>query len=163
MAKSKSLLNQTSKKKEDKYREISDIKKEYKFDVGNTVIYLGLLNEYKGAKCEINKKSRRKNMEHYKVKFEDGEIADTSVGFLKTPEEHEEYLLEQENNNEDINDDNMSEFELELISKGIRSHKNHKACLSPLDYYHRECTGTCTYKDKCVYRNKSKYKKLDNN
>lgn len=162
---SKSLLNQTSKKskKQDKYSDVSDIKTEYKFEVSDKIklIYLGLIDTYKNQECIVTKRSRRRNNEYYKILFDDGMEAETSNGFLMTLDEYEEYLLEQENSiNKDNNNNDISEFELELMSRGIRSHKNYEACLSPKVFYNRQCDA-CGYSSRCVYNGKYKYKKLD--
>lgn len=160
-AKSKSLLGQTStKKKENKYSEVSPTKREYKYSPKEEVIYLGLNNDYKGLPCTIIKKSRAKSTEYYNVRFEDNEeLNSVSCGFLKTPEEYEQWLSDQENEEMDIRN-NMSEVELEMIKAGLISHKNYLACLSPIVYSEMRCF-ECGYETRCVYRKKHDYKKLN--
>lgn len=160
---SKSLLNQTSKKskKENKYSETSDIKKEYKFDINDNVFYLGYKTDFRNLECSIVKRSTKKGVHHYTIKFEEREeeLDSVIVDFLKTPEEYEIYLLEQEQGSD--NQENLSEMEFEMIKNGIESYKNYDQCLSPMDFYKRNCSDGCTYSSRCVYIGKFKYKNLD--
>lgn len=162
---SKSLLNKTSKKpkKENKYSEMSPpTKKEYKFEVTDKVklIYQGTLHDYKNQTCIVVKKSTRNQNQYYKVKFDDGEIAETSVAFLKTTEEYQQWLLDQENRNNEDDQNSMSEFEIELMKRGIESHKNYNACLSPLILVQQMQCDKCCYFSRCVYKNKGNYKRF---
>lgn len=155
----KSLLSQTSKpkKKIDKYSEISSIKSDYKFSLKDTVIYLGLVVEYKGLTCIITKKNKRKTTEYYRIKFVDGEeLNGVAGGFLKTLEEYELCVLDQDK--EDTQGD-MSEIELEIISKGLEPMRNKKSCHNQLLYYQRSCE-QCNHEPVCIYWKKYKYDKV---
>ena len=163
MAKSINLTvrDKPKSKKQDKYAETNySTKNEYTHNVDGTAFYLGLLEEYKGKECVIVKRSRRKQNEYYRVKFEDGEETDTSIGFLKTSEEYEQWLLDQEDEDSEDNTSDMSEFELELNKQGIASYGNYVTCLSPIELYERRCGDECGYRLRCVYRNKGNYKKF---
>lgn len=94
------------------------------------------------------------------MRFNDFTEVDTEVNFLKTIEEYETWLLEKDQVKEN-DQNNMSEFELELNSRGISSHKNYVQCLSQLDYIRMGCD-ECNFKDRCVYRHKGNYSKLKN-
>lgn len=156
---SKSLLKQTSKKpKKDKYSEISDIKKEYTYALNAEVIYLGLVEDYKTLSCSVVKRSRRKNTEYYNVKFSDGEELDSIAnGFLKTPEEYEQYLLDQENNSEDNHD--ISDMERKIIESGKIPMKNFRSCHNQLLFYQRSCE-QCHHEPVCIYHKKYMYDKV---
>jgi len=163
MGKGKSLLSKTSKpkKKLDKYAETSITKNEYKFSLKDTVVYLGLVDEYKGLECVIIKKSRRKIIEYYKVKFlDDEELGDVAGGFLRTAEEYEELLLDQENNsNEEDSTSNMSDVELKIIEAGLNPMKNKKSCMNQQLFYQRSCE-QCHYENVCTYWKKYMYDKV---
>ena len=149
-------------KKEDKYSELSDIKKVPKFNVEDKVVFVGLIVKYRGQECTIVKRSLRKDVHYYKIRFEDDyELKDITSGLLKTIEEYEQWLLDQENGIEDNHSD-LPEIELEMIKNGIESHKNYHSCLSPLNFHYMDCI-SCTYKSKCVYENKFDYKKTKYN
>jgi len=158
----KSLLSKTSKpKKVNKYSEVSTTKNEYKFNLKDKVVYLGLVDEYKGLECIIIKKSRRKIIEYYKVKFEDGEeLGDVAGGFLRTKEEYEDLLLDQENNsNEEDSTSNMSDVELKIIESGLIAMKNKKSCMCQILFYQRSCE-QCHYENVCIYWKKGMYDKV---
>lgn len=164
MAKGKSLLNQTptKPKKQNKYSEISDIKKEYKFDLKDRVVFLGISSEYRGLECTIVKRNiKKKTTDYYNVQFDDGKIIESVVsGFLKTIEEYE---LEKEtiaNNNAEIKN-NLSEFEIELNKQGIESYHNYAQCLDSPTIVEMRCN-ECGFEDRCVYRDKYNYNKFRN-
>lgn len=163
--KSKSLLNKTTskpKKKLDKYSEEYIEKREYKYKPNDKVVYFGSMNGCHGLECTIIKRRRRKNLEYYKIQFnnDDEIISDISGNFLKSLEEYEQWVSNQENEgSEEENKNKMSEFELELNRQGKTSYQNYDACLSPLNYYQMSCT-ECRFCDRCVYKNKGDYKKL---
>jgi len=161
IAKGKSLLSQTSTKpkKQDKYDETSSIVKDYEFNEGDRVVFLGLVSDYRGLECTITKRTmKKKTTDYYVVKFDDGKIIESVVyGFLRTPEQYELELEEQKNKDEDDHSD-LPEIELEMIKNGIESHKNYHSCLSPLNFHYMDCD-SCGYKSKCVYENKFDYKK----
>jgi len=150
------LTPREKKPKKDKYSELSDIKPEFKFEASDSIklIYLGLLDEYKGSECIVIKNSRRKNIEYYRVKFDDDFEADTSMGFLRTLEEYKQLVLDQEKANAPKE---KSAIEIEMIKNGIEPHLNSETCLSPLTFYHRGCSSDCTYEERCIYRNKYDY------
>ena len=148
------------KKKQDKYSEISSIKAECTYNINDTLIYLGLVIEYKGQQCSVIKRKIRKQNEYYRVKFEDGEEADTSFGFLKTLEEYEQWLLDQNVDNDNAQND-MSEIEKKIIESGLESYKNYVTCHSPISHYENKCH-ECCYESRCVYRKKYKYDKFKN-
>ena len=64
---SKSLLSQTSSKskKVDKYNEVSSIVKEYEFNEGDRVVFLGLVSDYRGLECTIIKRNMKKKTTDY--------------------------------------------------------------------------------------------------
>jgi len=139
-------------KKPDKYSEHYSTKREYTYNLNDRVVYLGAIGNYHGSYCNIIKRSRIKNLEHYKVRFDnDEELPDITSGFLRSS--LEEYELEKENNNEN----EATEEELKILEKGLIPHKNLKSCLSPIIYYQRRCH-ECVFEDRCIYINKYKYK-----
>jgi len=160
MAKEKSinLTPRTKPKKEDKYSEKASVKREYKHALKSRVVYVGLLDDYSGLECETVKRSRRKITEFYTIKFDDEEIiSDISGNFLMTPEEYQLYLLDTNNEN---NQNDLTEFEIELMKQGLESYKNYVQCLSPRHWYQMACD-RCGYEGRCVCRKKYKYKKID--
>jgi len=162
MAKGKSINltpRDKPKKKQDKYSETSDIKKEYKFNLKDTVIYLGLLEEYKGNECIIIKRSRRNINEYYRVKFEDKVETDTPMGFLKTLEEYELWLSDQEKENDDDNQEGMSDVEKQILEKGLTPFKNRLSCYLQVALFEHRCH-ECGYEDRCIYIKKYKYDKV---
>lgn len=158
---SKSLLKQTSKKpkKEDKYKEISDIKKGHKFNVENKVVFVGLVTAYRGQECIVTKINTRKDVDYYKVKFDDDmELKDITVGFLKAPEEYEQWLLDQGNNSNEDNH-NISDMERKILEAGLIPMLNEKSCMHQMMLYHRDCP-SCSYEPTCVYHKKYLYDKI---
>lgn len=159
MAKSINLTPRDKpKKKQDKYSEISDIKKEFKFPMKSKVIYVGMTTIYRGLEATVIKPSRRKNNDYYKIEFDDGEQLDSiSSVYLRTLEEYE---LELEQNENKLDDDiEISDEELKVIENGYVPYKNRLSCYSQLDYYHRNCGG-CTHRHQCIYRFKGIYDKI---
>ena len=161
MAKSINLTPRDKpKKKQDKYSEISDIKKEFKFPMKSKVIYVGMTTIYRGLEATVIKPSRRKNNDYYNIEFDDGEQLDSiSSVYLRTLEEYELELEQSENKSED-DQSNIPEIEVEMIKNGIESHKNYQACLSPIVYSEMRCF-ECNYESRCVYHSKHNYKKLN--
>jgi len=161
MAKSVNLTPRDKpKKKQDKYSEISDIKKEFKFPMKSIAIYVGMTTNYRGLESTIIKQSRRKNNDYYNIEFDDGEQLDSvSSVYLRTLEEYELELDQTENKSEESNVD-LSEYEIELMKQGLQSYRNYTTCFSPIDFYERNCDNGCTYRLRCVYSDKGKYKKL---
>lgn len=161
-SKSKSLLNTPSSrpKKQDKYSDKPTIKQEYKHKIDDNVVYVGSLDDYHGLECKIAKRSHRKSTEYYSIQFNDGEIIrDIGGGFLRTLEEYEN---EQKQINKNIEENNnLSEYEIELNKQGIESHHNYTQCLVPNVLYEMRCH-ECDCEKKCVYRNKYNYKKFRN-
>jgi len=161
IAKGKSLLSQTSSKpkKQDKYDETSSIVKEYEFNIDDRVIFLGLVSDYRGLECTIIKRNmKKKTTDYYIVKFDDGKIIESVVyGFLRTPEQYELELSQNENESEDNVE--MSDEELKVIENGYVPYKNRLSCYSQLDFYHRNC-GECTHRHQCIYRFKGIYDKI---
>ena len=160
----KSLLNKTSKKpKKDKYSEISDIKKEYTYALKTELIYLGIVDDYKTLPCSVIKRSRRKSTDYYSVIFENGEKLDSiAEGFLKTPDEYDQWLLNQENGSNEDNNNDVSEVERKIIEAGLIPMKNERSCMHQMKLYHRECK-SCGYESTCVYRKKYLYDKVNFN
>ena len=159
MAKSINLTPREKKpKKQDKYSEISDIKKEFKFPIKSIAIYVGMTTNYRGLESTIIKQSRRKNNDYYNIEFDDGEQLDSvSSVYLRTLEEYELELSQTENKSED--DVEISDEELKVIENGYVPYKNRLSCYSQLDYYHRNCGG-CTHRHQCIYRFKGIYDKI---
>jgi len=149
----------TKQKKEDKYSELSDIKKIPKFNAEDKVVFVGLIVKYRGQECTIVKRSVRKDVYYYKIKFEDDyELKDITVGLLKTHEEYEQWLLDQENGNED-NQDEISEVERAILEKGLVPMRNKFACNNQEMLYDRDCTNCC-YEPTCIYHKKYQYDKV---
>ena len=155
-AKGINLTPRTKPKKEDKYKETSE--SEYKFPLAGTAIYNGFSNDYKeyrGLECTILKRNRRKNTDYYLIKFEDNkELKDIAVGFLKTQDEYNQWLLDQEEGN-----DEMSDIEKAIIDAGLIPHKNRKSCLNP-PYGDKEMCHKCCHENRCIYINKYNYAKM---
>ena len=161
IAREKSLLNQTSSKskKQDKYSEISDIKKEFKFPMEGKAIFVGLPEEYRYLECTIIKRSNRKSTEYYKIKFDnDNELEGISGGFLKTLEEYELLLEQSENKCEDDMND-ISDVERKILETGLIPMKNEKSCHNQEMLYHRSCE-QCGYEPVCIYWKKWQYDKI---
>jgi len=151
---SKSLLTKTSKKKTRSTTKKVAKNTEYQFEVNDVLVYLGCVVESQNKQqCTVVSRSRTRIQCFYKVEFADGDVIECAPDVLVYVDDFE---IESESSQEDI-----PEIELEMIKNGIESHKNYMACLSPLDYYMRNCSGTCTYSSKCVYHKKGIYIKLD--
>jgi len=149
-------------KKEDKYSELSDIKKAPKFNAEDKVIFVGLIVKYRGKECIIVKRSIRKDVHYYKIKFDDDyELKDITSGLLKTHEEYEKWLLDQESGNED-NQEEISEVEKAIVEKGLTPMRNRLSCYNQEELYHRNCTGCC-YEPTCIYWKKYQYDKVNFN
>ena len=162
IARSINLNPRTKPQKEDKYKEISDIKKEHKFNIENKVIFVGLVTEYRGQECIITKRNTRKDIDYYKVKFDDDmELKDITVGFLKTPEEYEQWLSDQENDNVDVQN-SMSDVERKIIESGKIPMKNLRSCHNQELFFHRDCP-SCGYEPVCIYWKKYQYDKVKYN
>ena len=133
IAKGKGInLTPREPKKEDKYKETSDIKNEYKFSIESKGIYIGFNEEHRGQECTIIKRSTRKNTHYYMIKFDDNE---------------------NENDTEDISD-----IERKIIEAGLIPYLNSKSCLSPIVYTEMRCN-ECNYESRCIYHSKHNYKK----
>jgi len=146
-------------KKEDKYSELSDIKKEPKFNVEDKVVFVGLIVKYRGQECTIVKRNIRKDIDYYKIKFyDDYELKDITVGLLKTIEEYEQWLLNQENGNED-NQEEISDIEKAILEKGLIPMRNKLSCNNQEMLYHRNCPDCC-YEQTCIYHKKYQYDKI---
>ena len=162
IAKGKGInLTPREPKKEDKYKETSDIKNEYKFSIESKGIYIGFNEEHRGQECTIIKRSTRKNTHYYMIKFDDNEeLKDITNVFLKTFEEYEQWLLDQENDNENENDtEDISEIERKVLEAGLIPYHNSKSCLSPIVYTEMRCN-ECNYESRCIYHSKHNYKKV---
>lgn len=156
------LNPRTKPKKDDRYKETSDIKKEYKYKLKDIVIFLGLVDEYKGLECSITKRSRRKNTDYYHVIFnDDTELKDIPVGFLKTPEDYKQYILDQENSDSE-NNHSISDIERKILDSGLTPMSNEKSCMNQIRLYHRDCT-SCCYEPTCIYHKKYQYDKINFN
>ena len=152
----------TKQKKEDKYSELSDIKKIPKFNAEDKVIFVGLIVKYRGQECTIVKRSLRKDVHYYKIRFEDDyELKDITSGLLKTHEEYEKWLLDQENGIED-NQEEISDIEKSILEKGLTPMRNRLSCYNQEELYHRNCTGCC-YESTCIYHKKYQYDKVNFN
>ena len=147
------------KKKQDKYSEISDIKKEFKFPIKSIAIYVGMTTNYRGLESTIIKQSRRKNNDYYNIEFNDGEQLDSvSSVYLRTLEEYELELDQTENKSEE--DIEMSDEEIKVIENGYVPYKNRFSCFSPIDFLKKNCLNECTHRHQCIYRFKGKYDKI---
>ena len=118
-----------------------------------------MVSDYRGLECIIVKRvMKKKTTDYYSVAFDDGKIIESVVyGFLRTPEQYELELSQNENESEDNVE--MSDEELKVIENGYVPYKNRLSCYSQLDYYHRNCGG-CTHRHQCIYRFKGIYDKI---
>jgi len=149
-------------KKENKYSELSDIKKVPKFNAEDKVMFVGLIVKYKGQECTIIKRSIRKDVDYYKIKFDDDyELKDITSGLLKTHEEYEKWRLDQENGNENDQEE-ISDIEKVILEKGLTPMRNRLSCYNQEELYHRNCTGCC-YEPTCIYWKKYQYDKVNFN
>ena len=162
---SKSLLSQTSSKskKVDKYKETSEPTKfKYAFEVGETIIYKGIIDEYRNTVAVITKRSHKNQNEYYSIKFalDDSELKDINGNILKNLEDHEAELANDENNEtqeDGIND--LSELEKQIIDKGLIPMKNFKSCQNPILFYKKSCE-QCLKEPICIYWKKYLYDKV---
>ena len=165
VAKGKSLLSQTSSKskKVDKYKETSEPTKfKYAFEVGETIIYKGIIDEYRNTIAAITKRSHKNQNEYYCIKFslDDSELKDINGNILKNLEDHEAELANVENNEtqeDGIND--LSELEKQIIDKGLIPMKNFKSCQNPILFYQKSCE-QCLKEPICIYWKKYLYDKV---
>jgi len=165
IAKGKSLLSQTSSKskKVDKYKETSEPTKfKYAFEVGETIIYKGIIDEYRNTIAVITKRSHKNQNEYYCIKFalDDSELKDINGNILKNLEDHEAELANEENNEtqeDGIND--LSELEKQIIDKGLIPMKNFKSCQNPILFYQKSCE-QCLKEPICIYCKKYLYDKV---
>ena len=118
---------------------------------------MGNIGDYQRSACFITKKSKRHTSEYYGIKFEDGNEIDVSGGFLKTPEEYAEWLLDQD---KDETEKELSDMEIKILDAGLIPIKNEKSCLNPYVLYERRCT-ECCYEDRCIYHKKYLYDKVN--
>ena len=157
------------KKEEDKYKETSKPKPfKYAHNVGDNIIYKGIIEEYYNTLATITKRSHKNQNEYYTIKFslDDVEKKDIGGGILQSLEEYEAELAsgtneEKKDMNEqddDIND--LSDIELEVINNGYKSMGNKTTCMNPLLFYERRCEQCYNFKNECVYRCKGKYDKI---
>jgi len=155
----KSLLSQTKKpKKVNKYSEaVKSSKGVYEFATKQDAVYLGNIGDYQFSTCVITKKSKRHSSEYYTIKFEDGNEIDVSSGFLKTPENYELWLLDQD---KEDTEKELSDMETKILDAGLIPIKNEKSCLNPYVLYERRCT-ECCYEDRCIYHKKYKYNEIN--
>ena len=161
---SKSLLSQTSKsKKVDKYKETSEPTKfKYAFEVGETIIYKGIIDEYRNTIAVITKRSHKNQNEYYCIKFslDDSELKDINGNIWKNLDDHEAELALDENNEtqeDGIND--LSELEKQIIDKGLIPMKNFKSCQNPILFYQKSCE-QCLKEPICIYCKKYLYDKV---
>jgi len=164
--KSKSLLSQTSKpKKQDKYKETSEPSKfKYSFDIGENIIYKGIIDEYRNTIAVITKRSHKNQNEYYCIKFslDDSELKDINGNILKNLEEYESELASEEVNDINQEDDmgDLSIEEIKVIQEGYSPYKNRLSCFSPIDFLKKNCLNECTHRYQCIYRFKGKYDKI---
>ena len=162
---SKSLLSQTSSKskKVDKYKETSEPTKfKYAFEVGETIIYKGIIDEYRNTVAVITKRSHKNQNEYYSIKFalDDSELKDINGNILKNLEDHEAELANDENNEtQEDGINNLSELEKQIIDKGLIPMKNFKSCQNPILFYQKSCE-QCLKEPICIYWKKYLYDKV---
>ena len=162
---SKSLLSQTSSKskKVDKYKETSEPTKfKYAFEVGETIIYKGIIDEYRNTVAVITKRSHKNQNEYYSIKFalDDSELKDINGNILKNLEDHEAELANDENNEtQEDGINNLSELEQQIIDKGLIPMKNFKSCQNPILFYQKSCE-QCLKEPICIYWKKYLYDKV---
>ena len=158
-------MSQTSSKskKVDKYKETSEPTKfKYAFEVGETIIYKGIIDEYRNTIAVITKRSHKNQNEYYCIKFalDDSELKDINGNILKNLEDHEAELANEENNEtqeDGIND--LSELEKQIIDKGLIPMKNFKSCQNPILFYQKSCE-QCLKEPICIYCKKYLYDKV---
>jgi len=167
--KSKSLLSQTSSKskKQDKYKETSEPSKfKYSFDIGENIIYKGIIDEYRNTIAIITKRNHKNQNEYYCIKFslDDSELKDINGNILKNLEEYESELANEEelksNKDQEDNQEEISDIEMEVLKNGFKSIGNKTTCMNPLLFYERRCEQCNSFKNVCVYRFKGKYDKI---
>lgn len=160
--KDKNLLNQTSKKSKkemerDKYKEISDIKKEYAFSLKQQVIYIGIDETLRGQECIVIKRSGRNKTQYFNIQFNDGrQLQYITASFLKTPEDYELWLEKQ---NKEETENNVSDLEAEVIKNGYIPLRNKDACMISSLWVERRCND-CHFENRCIFINKGKYRKV---
>jgi len=159
--KSINLTPRDKPKKEDKYSEKPKVKRKYKFEKGDQVIYLGLVEEYKNTLCTIIKHSRNHLSEYYTVKFaiDDEIIKDVGGGILQTVEEFESNLEKQREEDKN-NNDKISEVERKIRESGLIPLVNSKTCMNPIAYVEMRCHD-CHFEPRCIYYKKGKYKRIN--
>ena len=155
----KNLLTKTSKPKKQKFQSKKVSKDtEYKFEIGDILIYLGSVIESQNKQeCKVISRSRNS----YKVEFADEQILECIPDVLIYVSEFEAQLAQAEDNQDDA--DEISDEEQRILDLGLEPYHNKHACLNQVAYYERRCDSCVSYKDKCIYVGKGKYKKLDNN
>ncbi len=169
--KSINLSPRDKPKKQDKYSEKPKVKRKYKFEKGDQVIYLGLVEQYKNTLCTIIKHSRNHLIEYYTIKFaiDDEILSDVGGGVLQTVEEFESYLEKQREKESDNtisqednqnNNDKISEVERKIRESGKIPLSNPKTCINPIAYIEMRCHD-CNFESRCIYYKKYKYKRIN--
>lgn len=159
----KSLLSKTSKPKKPKSQTKKAVKNtEYTYEVGDIVVYLGSVieSEHK-QECKIVGRSRTHIQCSYKIEFSSGEILECIPDVLIFVSDFEDQLAEAEEHKDDTGE--MSEEEMKVIANGYEPYRNKYSCYNQIAYYERRCESCTNHVNQCIYVNKYKYKKLDNN
>jgi len=166
MAKGKSLLSQTNSKSKqpDKYKETSESKFKYTYEVNQNIIYKGIIEEYHNTLATIIKRSHKNQNEYYTIKFSLDEVVkkDINGNILKSLADFDAELANEEvkyTKEKDVDQSDMSEIERKVIEAGQIPYRNARACLSPIVYSEMRCN-ECNYESRCIYHSKHNYKKL---
>jgi len=155
--------NKTTKQ-EDKYKETSESKFKYAHNVGDNIIYKGIIEEYYNTLATITKRSHKNQNEYYTIKFSLDDVMkkDIGGGILQSLEEYEAELVNGDENivkdqEEDQND--ISDVERKILEAGLIPYKNKKSCYHQVALCEHRCH-TCGYEDRCIYHKKYKYNKV---
>jgi len=153
------------KKQEDKYKETSKPKPfKYAHNVGDNIIYKGIIEEYYDTLAIITKRSHKNQNEYYTIKFSLDDVIkkDIGGGILQSLEEYETELVngEEKNINEQDNGQkDISEIERKIIEAGLVPMRNRLSCHDQLKLQKRSCE-LCGYESTCIYHKKYQYDKV---
>lgn len=150
------------KKQEDKYGEVNESKFKYTYDIGQDIIYKGIIEEYHNTLATIMKRTHKNQNTYYTIKFalDDVEKKDINGTIIQSLEEYELSLVKEEER--DIQDDELSdvsEIERKILEAGLIPMKNKFSCNNQMMLYHRNCP-ECCYEPTCIYHKKFQYDKV---
>lgn len=152
-------------KKEDKYDETSKPKTfEYTHNIGDNIIYKGIIEEHHNTLATIIKRSHKNQNEYYTIKFSLDDVIKKDIGgnILQGLEEYEAELANSEEKYTKDQDDeqtDVSDIEKAILDAGLVPMKNKLACNNQKMLYHRNCP-ECCYEQTCIYHKKYQYDKV---